>query len=94
VHDYPDVIGGNQPPPLLVEPPSTEDPDQPSLFDVGTVESHQEYELPDRNILRRAPAANELSSDVAERTANRTRADARALRRRGERSSARSQARG
>jgi DNA segregation ATPase FtsK/SpoIIIE, S-DNA-T family len=70
VHDYPDVVGENQPPPLLVEPPSTEDPDQPSLFDVGTVESHAEYELPDRNILRRAPAASELSSDVAERTAS------------------------
>src|SRR5690348_12963773 len=70
VHDYPDVVGENQPPPLLVEPPSAEDPDQPSLFDVGTVESHAEYELPDRNILRRAPAASELSSDVAERTAS------------------------
>jgi DNA segregation ATPase FtsK/SpoIIIE, S-DNA-T family len=70
VHDYPDVVGGHQPPPLLIEPHSTEDPDQPSLFDVGTVESHQEYELPDRNILRRAPAASELSSDVAERTAS------------------------
>src|SRR5262249_7867903 len=33
-------------------------------------ESHEEYQLPDRNILRRAPAASELSSDVAERTAS------------------------
>jgi S-DNA-T family DNA segregation ATPase FtsK/SpoIIIE len=70
VHDYPDVVGGNQPPPLLIEPPSTEDPDQPSLFDVGTVERHEDYQLPDRAILRRAPAANELSADVAERTAS------------------------
>jgi DNA segregation ATPase FtsK/SpoIIIE, S-DNA-T family len=69
VHDYPDVVGENQPPPLLIEPPSREDPDQPSLFDVGPVETHPEYQLPDRNILRRAPAASELSSDVAERTA-------------------------
>src|SRR5204863_7760105 len=69
VHDFPDVVGENQPPPLLIEPPSSEDPDQPSLFDVGPIESHPEYQLPDRNILRRAPAANELSSDVAERTA-------------------------
>jgi DNA segregation ATPase FtsK/SpoIIIE, S-DNA-T family len=68
VHDFPDVVGENQPPPLLIEPHSTEDPDQPSLFDVGPSE-HPEYQLPDRNILRRAPAANELSSDVAERTA-------------------------
>jgi S-DNA-T family DNA segregation ATPase FtsK/SpoIIIE len=70
VHDYPDVVGENQPPPLLVEPPSTEDPDQPSLFDVGTVERHEDYQLPDRAILRRAPAASELSADVAERTAS------------------------
>jgi DNA segregation ATPase FtsK/SpoIIIE, S-DNA-T family len=70
VHDYPDVVGENQPPPLLIEPPSTEDPDQPSLFDVVSSESHEEYQLPDRNILRRAPAASELSSDVAERTAS------------------------
>jgi S-DNA-T family DNA segregation ATPase FtsK/SpoIIIE len=70
VHDYPDVVGENQPPPLLIEPQSTEDPDQPSLFDVVSSESHEEYQLPDRNILRRAPAASELSSDVAERTAS------------------------
>jgi S-DNA-T family DNA segregation ATPase FtsK/SpoIIIE len=72
VHDFPDVVGGeNQPPPLLVEPPSTEDdPDQVSLFDVHSSESHDEYRLPDRAILRRAPAASELSSDVAERTAS------------------------
>ncbi|MFL5951315.1 MAG: DNA translocase FtsK 4TM domain-containing protein [Gaiellaceae bacterium] len=68
VHDFPDVVGENQPSPLLIEPHSTEDPDQPSLFDVGPSE-HPEYQLPDRDILRRAPAANELSSDVAERTA-------------------------
>jgi DNA segregation ATPase FtsK/SpoIIIE, S-DNA-T family len=69
VHDFPDIVGNNQPPPLLVDPPSTEDPDQPSLFDVGPVEEHEEYQLPDRGILRRAPAASELSGDVAERTA-------------------------
>jgi DNA segregation ATPase FtsK/SpoIIIE, S-DNA-T family len=69
VHDFPDVVGENQPSPLLIEPHSPEDPDQPSLFDVGTVETHQEYTLPDRNILRRAPAASEVSGDVAERTA-------------------------
>jgi S-DNA-T family DNA segregation ATPase FtsK/SpoIIIE len=69
VHDFPDVVGENQPSPLLIEPVSSEDPDQPSLFDVGTVEAHEEYQLPDRGILRRAPAASELSADVAERTA-------------------------
>jgi DNA segregation ATPase FtsK/SpoIIIE, S-DNA-T family len=70
VHDFPDIVGENQPPPLLVEPPSTEDPDQPSLFDVGETAEHEEYQLPDRGILRRAPAASELSGDVAERTAS------------------------
>src|SRR2546423_202616 len=69
VHDYPDVVSENHPPPLLVEP-RTEDPDQPSLFDVGSAETHEEYDLPDRNVLRRSPAASELSSDVAERTAS------------------------
>src|SRR5947208_8153566 len=69
VHDFPDVIGDTQPPPLLIEPVSTEDPDQPSLFDVGTIETHEEYQLPDRGILRRSSAASEVSGDVAERTA-------------------------
>jgi S-DNA-T family DNA segregation ATPase FtsK/SpoIIIE len=69
VHDFPDVIGDTQPPPLLVEPASSEDPDQPSLFDVGTIDTHEEYQLPDRSILRRSSAANEVSSDVAEKTA-------------------------
>src|SRR6266550_9409673 len=69
VHDFPDVIGDTQPPPLLIEPVSTEDPDQTSLFDVGTIETHEEYQLPDRGILRRSSAANEVSGDIAERTA-------------------------
>ncbi len=69
VHDFPDVIGDAQPPQLLIEPASKEDPDQPSLFDVGTVETHEEYQLPDRGILRRSSSANEVSGDVAERTA-------------------------
>jgi S-DNA-T family DNA segregation ATPase FtsK/SpoIIIE len=69
VHDFPDVVGENQPSPLLIEPVSTEDPDQPSLFDVGEIEVHEEYTLPDRAILRRSSTANEVSSDVAERTA-------------------------
>src|SRR5256714_4459188 len=69
VHDYPAVVSETPPPPLLAEP-RTEDPDQPSLFDVGSAETHEEYDLPDRNVLRRSPAASELSSDVAERTAS------------------------
>jgi DNA segregation ATPase FtsK/SpoIIIE, S-DNA-T family len=70
VHDFPDVVGGNQPPPLLVDPSSVgDDPDQPSLFDVGMAETHEEYQLPDRAILRRSAPGNEVSGDVAERTA-------------------------
>src|SRR3954463_2431123 len=69
VHDFPDVVGENQHSPLLIEPVSTEDPDQPSLFDVGEIEAREEYTLPDRAILRRSSTANEVSSDVAERTA-------------------------
>ncbi|MBA3733905.1 MAG: DNA translocase FtsK [Actinobacteria bacterium] len=69
VHDFPDVVGENQPQPLLIEPVSTEDPDQTSLFDVGEIAAHEEYTLPDRAILRRSSTANEVSSDVAERTA-------------------------
>ena len=69
VHDFPDVVGENQPPPLLVDPLSDEAPDQPSLFDVVSTETQGEYHLPDRGILRQSPAASELSADVAERTA-------------------------
>jgi DNA segregation ATPase FtsK/SpoIIIE, S-DNA-T family len=69
VHDFPDVVGDTQPPPLLIEPVSTEDPDQPSLFDVGEADQHEEYQLPDRNILRRSSGTNEVSGDVAQRTA-------------------------
>jgi S-DNA-T family DNA segregation ATPase FtsK/SpoIIIE len=68
VHDFPDVVGENQPPPLLIEP-QPDDPDQPSLFDVGSVESHEEYTLPDRAILRSSPNPSQVSGDVAERTA-------------------------
>ena len=69
VHDFPDVVGDTQPR-LLVDPVSVaDDPDQPSLFDVGVDESHEEYQLPDRAILRRSPPGNEVSVDVAQRTA-------------------------
>jgi S-DNA-T family DNA segregation ATPase FtsK/SpoIIIE len=69
VHDFPDVVGENHPPPLLVDPVSSDDPDQPSLFDVGMVEPHEEYQLPDRGLLRQSSPASEISVDVAERTA-------------------------
>ena len=60
----------HEPPPLLVEPEvDDDDPDQPSLFDVASVETVKEYRLPDRSILHRSPPASELGTDVAERTA-------------------------
>jgi DNA segregation ATPase FtsK/SpoIIIE, S-DNA-T family len=68
VHDFPDIVGETQPPPLLVEPHADE-PDQPSLFDVTAETTHEEYRLPDRNVLRRSPPAKEGGGDVAERTA-------------------------
>src|SRR5438067_167532 len=70
VHDFPDVVGETQPPPLLAVEPLPDEPDQPSLFDVTAEETtHEEYRLPDRSLLRRAPAAKKDVGDVAERTA-------------------------
>ncbi len=70
VHDYPDVVGDTQPPPLLVEPEIHEDdPDQPSLFDVASMETVREYRLPDRSLLNHSPPASEVGVDVAQRTA-------------------------
>jgi S-DNA-T family DNA segregation ATPase FtsK/SpoIIIE len=70
VHDYPDVVGETQPPRLLVEPAvDAGDPDQPSLFDVASMEHVKEYRLPDRELLHRSPPASELSADVSQRTA-------------------------
>ena len=68
VHDFPDVVGETHPPPLLVDPEPAE-PDQPSLFDVTLEETHEEYQLPDRSLLRHSPPAKEGGGDVAERTA-------------------------
>jgi S-DNA-T family DNA segregation ATPase FtsK/SpoIIIE len=46
-----------------------DEPDQPSLFDVTAEETREEYQLPDRGVLRRSPPAKEGGGDVAERTA-------------------------
>ncbi len=70
VHDYPDVVGDTQPSPLLVEPEiDPDDPDQPSLFDVASMETVREYRLPDRTLLNQSPPASEVGADVAQRTA-------------------------
>jgi DNA segregation ATPase FtsK/SpoIIIE, S-DNA-T family len=72
VHDFPDIVGETQPPPLLVQPapePEHAEPDTPSLFDVTTEPSHEEYQLPDRALLRQSPPAKDGGGDVAGRTA-------------------------
>jgi DNA segregation ATPase FtsK/SpoIIIE, S-DNA-T family len=68
VHDFPDVVGETQPRPLIPER-EPEEPDQPSLFDVTAEQTHEEYKLPDRTLLRSSPPAKEGKGDVAERTA-------------------------
>src|SRR5919197_3439192 len=71
VHDFPDVVGErtSAPPPLLVHPPpDSEEPDQPSLFDV-THGTQDEYRHPDRGILSSSPPRSDVAGDAAERTA-------------------------
>src|SRR5712691_5167038 len=68
VHDFPDVVGDSQP--LLLRPDlDPDEPDQPSLFDVASVENVQDYRLPDRGLLRASPPASKVAADVGARTA-------------------------
>jgi DNA segregation ATPase FtsK/SpoIIIE, S-DNA-T family len=53
VHDYPDVVG--EAPPLVTQMDVLE-PETPTLFE-DTLEAHDDYELPDRTVLRRSPPA-------------------------------------
>jgi DNA segregation ATPase FtsK/SpoIIIE, S-DNA-T family len=52
VHDFPDVVG--EPPPLL-PPPDGAEP-APTIFE-DTLESHSDYRLPDRTLLRESNSA-------------------------------------
>ncbi len=65
VHDFPDIVGETEPPPLLVEEP---EPVQPSLFDIRTATT-REYRLPDRSLLRRSAPANGSSAEAGARVA-------------------------
>ncbi len=56
VHDYPDVVG--EPPPLLAD----EDTEPPTLFE-DTFESHSDYRLPDRMLLRESSPAKSPAKD-------------------------------
>jgi DNA segregation ATPase FtsK/SpoIIIE, S-DNA-T family len=67
--DFPDVVGDTSPPPLLIDPEPTDDPDQASLFDVASVETVRDYRLPERNLLRTSPPATDVGGDAARRTA-------------------------
>jgi S-DNA-T family DNA segregation ATPase FtsK/SpoIIIE len=60
VHDYPDVVTENAPPPLLIP---FEDEEQPSLFDVRPTGDEAEYRLPDRGILRVSAPTNGTASE-------------------------------
>ncbi len=63
VHDYPDVIGEA---PLLVHDLSEDETEigVPAIFE-DTLESHSDYELPDRTLLRRSsPAKTPAKSDT------------------------------
>jgi S-DNA-T family DNA segregation ATPase FtsK/SpoIIIE len=63
VHDFPDVVG--EPAPLLAPSPydEAETEPAPTLFD-DTLESHSEYRLPDRTLLREStPAKRTATSD-------------------------------
>jgi S-DNA-T family DNA segregation ATPase FtsK/SpoIIIE len=60
VHDYPDVVTDNAPPPLLIP---LEDEEQPSLFDVRPTGDEAEYRLPDRGILRVSASTSGSASE-------------------------------
>jgi S-DNA-T family DNA segregation ATPase FtsK/SpoIIIE len=63
VHDFPDVVG--EPPPLLAPFDEADvDTPAPTLFD-DTLESHSDYRLPDRTLLRASnPAKRPATSDA------------------------------
>ncbi len=65
VASYPDVVGA-EPPPLLVHPEPLE-ADPPTLFDTEALTDHQEYELPDRSLLRKSQSTGKVDTAAAER---------------------------
>jgi S-DNA-T family DNA segregation ATPase FtsK/SpoIIIE len=73
VHDYPDIVEHERPAlepvPLLVEDePEPDEDTQTSLFDVSEA-AHDEYELPDPDLLRRSKPAKGSSAGASSRVA-------------------------
>jgi S-DNA-T family DNA segregation ATPase FtsK/SpoIIIE len=68
VHDFPDVVGETlEPPPLLVDEPAPDEAE--TLFATPSAETHTEYRLPDRCVLRRSPEATPASAEAGARIA-------------------------
>jgi S-DNA-T family DNA segregation ATPase FtsK/SpoIIIE len=62
VHDYPDVVG--DPPPLLTHEPAVDTQSELTSVFEDTLESHSDYELPDRTLLRQStPAKTPAQND-------------------------------
>ena len=63
VHDYPDVVG--DPPPLLTHTSELDTQTELTSVFEDTLESHSDYELPDRTLLRQsAPAKTPAQTDT------------------------------
>jgi DNA segregation ATPase FtsK/SpoIIIE, S-DNA-T family len=63
---FPDVVG-QEPPPLVLEPETEEEPSQKSLFEM--TKARGEYALPDRDVLRRSGAPAGISPESSEQVA-------------------------
>jgi S-DNA-T family DNA segregation ATPase FtsK/SpoIIIE len=69
VSEFPDIVSGTEPAPLLVQPEPEPEPDESSLFDI-TSEPAADYRLPDRDLLRRSPPAGGTNGDHSARVAD------------------------
>jgi S-DNA-T family DNA segregation ATPase FtsK/SpoIIIE len=66
VSEFPDLVAETEPPRVLVPEP---EPDEPSLFDV-TTEPAGDYQLPDRELLRKSPPGGGPNGEHAARVAD------------------------
>jgi S-DNA-T family DNA segregation ATPase FtsK/SpoIIIE len=71
VNEYPDIVSGPDPQPLLVETRAdAAEPDQESLFDVTSEPAAVDYRLPDRDLLRKSPPGGGPNGDHCARVAD------------------------